>query len=96
MPTWWRPTTAPTATTPVRAGAAFPVLHGASLDRPGSDKGGPYSEGTFPGGGRFSTVDVEDDGTAMTITIAGQTWDGTKLLSHTFAVDGEEEAAAWR
>ncbi len=77
-------------------GAAFPVLHGASLDRPGSDKGGPYSEGTFPGGGRFSTVEVEDDGTGMTVTMAGQTWDDTELLSHTFSVDGTEEAAAWR
>ena len=76
-------------------GAAFPVLHGASLDRPGSDKGGPYSEGTFPGGGRFSTVEVDDDGTGMTVTIAGQTWDERELLSYTFTVDGEEEAAAW-
>ncbi|MFA9563323.1 MAG: alkaline phosphatase [Acidimicrobiales bacterium] len=75
-------------------GAGFPVLHGASLDRPGSDKGGPYSEGTFPGGGRFSTVEVEDDGTEVTVTIAGQTWDDRELLSYTFSVDGEEEADA--
>jgi hypothetical protein len=77
-------------------GAGFPVLHGASLDRPGSDKGGPYSEGTFPGGGRFSTVDVEDDGTEITVTIGGRTWDDDELLSYTFSVDGEEEADAWR
>ncbi len=77
-------------------GAGFPVLHGASLDRPGSDKGGPYSEGTFPGGGRFSTVEVEDDGAEMTVTIGGRTWDDDELLSYTFSVDGEEEADAWR
>ena len=77
-------------------GAGFPVLHGASLDRPGSDKGGPYSEGTFPGGGRFSTVEVQDDGAEITVTIGGRTWDDNELLSYTFTVDGEEEADAWR
>jgi len=31
--------------------AGFPVLHAAALDRPGSEKGGPYSHGAYPGGG---------------------------------------------
>ena len=34
-------------------GAGFPVFHAAALDRPGGVKGGPYSEGVFPGGGQF-------------------------------------------
>jgi alkaline phosphatase D len=40
----------------------FPVLHGAALDRDGSVKGGPYSEGTFPGRGQYALMRVEDEG----------------------------------
>lgn len=40
----------------------FPVLQAAALDRDGSVKGGPYSEGTFPGGGQYALMRVEDDG----------------------------------
>lgn len=32
-------------------GRGCPVLNAAALDRPGAVKGGPYSEGTYPGGG---------------------------------------------
>ena len=39
---------------------------------------------------------IDDDGTMMTVTLAGRTWDDRELLSHTFTVDGEEEADAWR
>ncbi len=42
--------------------ASFPVFHAAALDRPGSVKGGPYSHGTFPGGGQFGLMTVTDDG----------------------------------
>jgi len=54
--------------------AGFPVLHAAALDRPGSTKGGPYSEGTFPGAGQFATMTVEDDG-GDTIRVAWQGFD---------------------
>ena len=43
-------------------GAAFPVMHAAALDQGGSVKGGPYSEGAFPGGGQFGLMTIEDDG----------------------------------
>lgn len=36
----------------------FPVLQAGALDRPGSIKGGPYSHGTFPGGGQFGTITI--------------------------------------
>ncbi len=43
-------------------GPGFPLLHAAALDRPGSIKGGPYSEGAIDGGGQFATIDIDDDG----------------------------------
>ncbi len=76
-------------------GAGFPVLHGAALDRPGTEKGGPYSEGAFAGSGQFSTVEVEDDGEGMRITLSGRTWEDEDLVSYSFSVDGAEEAEAW-
>ncbi|MCZ2860611.1 alkaline phosphatase D family protein [Blastococcus sp. VKM Ac-2987] len=64
-------------------GAGFPLLHAAALDRPGSVKGGPYSEGAYPGAGQFGTVTVDDDGgSAVTVTLAGWTWTGERLVSH--------------
>lgn len=70
-------------------GPGFPVLHAAALDRRGSVKGGPYSEGTFPGGGQFGLLEVTDDGgTEIGITFTGLTWEGAELIrySRTFAV----------
>ncbi|NEE02821.1 alkaline phosphatase D family protein [Phytoactinopolyspora halotolerans] len=70
-----------------RSGAAFPVLHAAALDRPGSTKGGPYSHGAFPGGGQFGTITVHDDGSApVTVELAGWNWESERLLSYTFRV----------
>ena len=69
----------------------FPVVHAAALDRRGSEKGGPYSSPTYPGGGRFALVDVVDDGGAeIVVEIAGQTYDGEVLVDErlTFPVDG--------
>ncbi len=47
----------------------FPVMHAAALDRSGSVKGGPYSEGAFPNPrrrrldvGQFGLMRVRDDG----------------------------------
>lgn len=64
----------------------FPVLHAAALDRPGGFKGGPYSDGAFPGGGQYGVIDIADDGEAVTVTLSGRTWDGRTLVSRTFAV----------
>jgi phosphodiesterase/alkaline phosphatase D-like protein len=70
-------------------GGGFPVFHAAALDRPGSVKGGPYSEGTMPGSGQFGLLDVEDDGgPQITIRFAGRNWKGDVLMTfeRTFAV----------
>jgi hypothetical protein len=63
----------------------FPVLHAAALDRPGNVKGGPYSDGAFPGAGQYGLVDVHDDGgTHVDVTLSGRTWDGDVLVRRTF------------
>jgi hypothetical protein len=65
----------------------FPVLHAAALDRPGSEKGGPYSGGTFPGGGQYGEVAVQDDGgPTLAVTLRGRTWDGRTLVAQTFTL----------
>lgn len=67
-------------------GAGFPLLHAAALDRHGSVKGGPYSEGAFPGGGQYGVLEITDPGgdQAVTVTMSGRTWDGRTLVSATF------------
>lgn len=67
-------------------GAGFPVLHAAALDRPGGVKGGPYSEGTFPGGGQYGVIDIDDDGGSVTVTLTGRRWDGSELVRYTHTV----------
>ena len=63
----------------------FPLLHAAALDRPGSTKGGPYSEGAIADGGQFATIGVSDDGTEITVRLTGMTWDGRELMSYEFS-----------
>ncbi|HYF26466.1 MAG TPA: MFS transporter [Baekduia sp.] len=67
--------------------AGFPVLHAGALDRPGSVKGGPYSEGAFPGAGQFATVDVADDGDRLRVRLTGRRYDGRVLVRHSFVAD---------
>jgi phosphodiesterase/alkaline phosphatase D-like protein len=63
-------------------GAGFPVLHAGALDRAGSEKGGPYSEGAFPGPGHFGLIDVVDDGgDEITVRLRGMTWEDEELAS---------------
>jgi hypothetical protein len=72
----------------VAGNATFPLLHAAALDRPGSVKGGPYSEGAFPGGGQFGLIEIEDSGsTGLTVRLRGMDWNGDTIVSHTFSVD---------
>jgi len=69
-------------------GAGFPVLHAAALDRPGHTKGGPYSEGAYPGGGQFGVVDVRDDGgDEIVIELSGRTFANEVLVSYEFTID---------
>lgn len=63
----------------------FPVLHAAALDRPGNVRGGPYSDGAFPGAGQFGLVEVDDDGGShVEVTLSGRTWEDEVLVSRTF------------
>jgi phosphodiesterase/alkaline phosphatase D-like protein len=62
-------------------GASFPVIQAAALDRNGSLKGGPYSEGAFPGGGQFGVMEVEDRGHRIDISLRGLTWEMDELVS---------------
>ena len=50
-------------------GIRIPVIQSAPLDQAGSEKGGPYSEGAYPGptvfpphNGQWTMMEVEDDG----------------------------------
>ncbi len=62
-------------------GGGFPVLHAAALDRPGSVKGGPYSEGAFPGPGQYGKIEITDDGGAtIGVRLSGSDWEGTELV----------------
>jgi hypothetical protein len=62
-------------------GGGFPVLHAAALDRPGSVKGGPYSEGAHPGPGQFGLLHIEDAGGDVRMVLEGRTWEGRTLVS---------------
>jgi phosphodiesterase/alkaline phosphatase D-like protein len=62
----------------------FPLLQAAALDRPGSVKGGPYSEGPHPGGGQYGVVRVNDDGSTVTVDLVGKNWRGETLMSYRF------------
>lgn len=65
----------------------FPVIHAAALDRHGSRKGGPYSEGTYPGGGQFGVMTVVDNGGARVDVIwSGRNWKGDEVVSYQFTV----------
>ncbi|MGI9613304.1 MAG: alkaline phosphatase D family protein [Acidimicrobiales bacterium] len=64
--------------------AGFPVFHAGALDRPGRVKGGPYSNGTFPNGGQFGLVEIEDDGTTMRVKLSGRDWRNEEFLNFEF------------
>ena len=67
--------------------ASFPLLHAAALDRPGSVKGGPFSEGMHPGGGQFGLIGITDTGgDEITVDLAGVTWEGDTLVDYSFTV----------
>jgi hypothetical protein len=66
------------------SGPGFPVYHAAALDRRGSVKGGPYSEGARPGGGQFGLLHVEDRGDRLHVTYEGRNEQGQVLIKHAF------------
>jgi hypothetical protein len=77
-------------------GPGFPVFHAAALDRHGSEKGGPYSEGTDAGGGHFGLVTVTDSGDAIEITWSGRNYKNEELLAYSFTIPAPAERAVGR
>lgn len=72
----------------------FPVFQAGALDRPGSEKGGPYSEGAFPGAGQFGLLTVEDDGASpVRVTFQGLDYSGRQVLRYSFTVPGPVASA---
>ncbi len=65
-------------------GASFPVFHAAALDQAGSVKGGPYSEGAFPGGGRFGWFSVTDFNDSLKVDWIGKNSLNQTLVSYSF------------
>ena len=71
-------------------GAAMPVFHGSALDQGGSVKGGPYSHGTFPGGGHFGLVTITDDGGNLSVQFSGRQNAGessTEIAGYSFSLN---------
>lgn len=69
--------------------AGFPLLHAAPLDRPGSIKGGPYSEGAVGESGQYGLVEIDDDGTTIRVALRAKRYDGEVVLTHDFVVDAD-------
>lgn len=74
-------------------GPKIPVYQGASLDRPGSTKGGPYSGGTHPGRGQFGSIQVEDLGNRINVKFSGRRMQ-SEIISHSFSVEASPPSAA--
>ncbi len=71
-------------------GAAFPVMHAASLAGGFSVKGGPYSHKAIPGGGHFGWMEVDDRGDRVVVRWRGYKAEGEVLMSHEFQVEAAE------
>jgi hypothetical protein len=69
-------------------GPAFPLMHAGALDRPGSFKGGPYSEGAHPGAGQFGLIEVVDDGTTIDVQLSGRAWTDEVMVSYAYTLPG--------
>ena len=67
-------------------GADFPLMHAAALDRRGGVKGGPYSEGVFPGSGQYGLVTVRDGGNGLSVALSGRDYRGRELVGYDFMV----------
>jgi hypothetical protein len=66
--------------------AGFPLMHAAALDRPGGEKGGPYSEGAYPGAGQFGTMAVRDRGERLRVVLTGRGYRGEEIVRYAFSV----------
>lgn len=71
-------------------GGGFPVFHAAALDRTGSVKGGPYSHGSYPGGGQFGLMTVIDSGgSSIIVQWRGLTFGEVQRVAYSFTVPAE-------
>jgi hypothetical protein len=68
----------------------FPLFHAASLDRKGSIKGGPYTGPVIPGGGQFGTVEIDDDGERVRVTMTARNWKDEVLFTRTFSATRDD------
>ncbi len=66
-------------------GTGFPVFQAAALDRTGSVKGGPYSEGTFPGPGQFGLMTVIDETDTIRVQWSGRNYLDSEIVAYSFA-----------
>jgi phosphodiesterase/alkaline phosphatase D-like protein len=64
----------------------FPLLQAAALDRPGSVKAGPYSQGYHAGPGQFGLVRISDAGGAINVAVEGRNYLDEVLVDYTFDV----------
>lgn len=67
-------------------GGGFPVMHAAALDQTPSLKGGPYSNGAFPGRGQFGLMTVSDWGDSLRVVWSGRDSLNNERVGHTFAL----------
>lgn len=66
-------------------GPRIPVLQAGALDSVPAAKGGPYTEGAFPGGGQFALMRVDDTGTGpVRVTWSGRDWTDRELIHFEF------------
>ena len=66
--------------------AGFPVMHAGALDRPGGEKGGPYSEGAYPGAGQYGTMTVNDGRRRLRVALSGRDYRGREIVRHAYSL----------
>lgn len=68
------------------AQAGWPVYQSAPLGQTGSAKGGPYSGTVFQGDtdGQYSTMEITDTGSLITVLVTGLDKNEATLYTHTF------------
>lgn len=66
-------------------GTGFPVFHAAALDQTPSLKGGPYSEGAYPGPGKFGLMTVIDETDTIKVQWSGRNHLDSEVVAFNFA-----------
>jgi MFS family permease len=66
--------------------AGFPLMHAGALDRPGHAKGGPYSEGAYPGAGQYATMTVRDGRRELRIELSGRDYRHREIVRYAYSL----------